>query len=164
MGGGAVTKISKSKMRLADASLGYAAIVVISTNDVVPRRFGDNIGCRPMRLAVTLDPDTYAREVDRDQLVHDGEIVSLWYGRGKQRLEMVKAAAEALLWQGGIARVRPNKPAWDCDPTTMELTVKAAAEMEGVTLVSPEQRRADLIDIIGLAERGIKKLKKAKGR
>lgn len=159
-----MTKISKSKMRLADASLGYAAIVVISTTDAVPRGFGDNAGCRPMRIAVTLDPEAYSRDINHDQFVHDGEIILLWYARGKTRLELVKAATEALLWQGGVARVRPNKPAWDCDPTTMELTIKAAAELERVALITPEQRRADLLHIIGEAERGIKKLKRQKGR
>lgn len=119
----------------------YPVLMVIATSERVPRHFGDNTGAWPVRLVLTSAPKESLRLIAHHQMVHDVEIIAAWeLLTSKDHAEIIKAGVEASLWQQGFARVRDGKPAWDCDPYTVELHFNSVAEQEGVRFRIPEPK------------------------
>lgn len=151
--------LTKSERAQVLKARGWWALVAITTGERVPRAFGDNLGVFPVVLSVTQDPQYLARKASERQLVHDCDALRTWWGLTEPAMLCVKRRCEAVLTAQGFARVRAGRAAWDVDLGALELCVRAAADIERVTLELGTTVDADLDDAIrrgvaAIAKRG----------
>lgn len=125
--------------------LGWVALVAISTNERVPRSFGDNLGVRPVLLAVTADPNHLETVVGGHQLVHEASVLREWWSKDRANIVILKAHTEALLWQQGATRVSEDRSAWDMDLGLLELCVRQAADADAIILAKQQDVDASVL-------------------
>lgn len=145
---------SPAQLRLAEREAGYVAVVITGPPRRVPRYFGDNDGCWPVKVGITKNPRDYLRTEDRGW--QEVVLLACVWTNGLRYAERLKAAVERMI----AAKSEPLRRSWhDLEPEIAELTLAFAAEQEGIEVFDWAERQRRLAAAVERAVKGLRQMR-----